>query len=516
MPGPGSLPTTLKPPERPENRATAGGRRCLQMGGSCYPPAATMTDSPTLRPSMALAAYAEPLIDARRVLICGDASSSLAEHMLSRGARSVHVCDTDAARVAEAATRNTSSSISFTTMNDGGFALRDGAFDVAVVENLASVGDVASVLKSIRRALTPRGAALIASANPDVDLPLLTTPNLPKISIDYYSLYDTVAEEFEHVRMLGQTPFVGYAIADFAPEADPLPALDTGFVPGGAEEPEWFIALASQTPVALDEFAVVQLPFRQSWPRARSGGDREKLDAVRASERRLKQKLSTLEAENQRLAKRASKQDELEQLERLKQELARRDTWIEELEARCRTADARADQAEGELEAEREKALDNQLPDRAQLEAKLAGLAKALESTEQKLAKADELASQREKELARLRVRESELEEQVDAGDPETQKELEALERQLQERGRELGRVSRDLTKLEQLSRNLVRELSELREGQPTSDDEQLSALRQKLDELAHENATREADLVALHWTVAVLEGKLQTASPKP
>ncbi len=471
-----------------------------------------MTQTPPLRPSVALAAYAESLIDARRVLVYGDASSGLAEHLLARGARSVHVFDQDSGRVAEALARNTARNISYAPFDESGMTLREGAFDIALVENLASVGNVEFALKSIKRTLSSRGAAFVASANPDVDVTLLRVPNLPKISIDYYSLYDAVAEEFEHVRMLGQTPFVGYAIADFAPDTDPLPALDTGFVPGGAEEPEWFIALASQHPLLLDEFSVIQLPFSATWTRMSKGRTDERLSAARAAERRARQRLETLESENRRLSRGAASIEDSEQVERLRQELARRDDWIEQLEARCAAADARADHAESELEAEREKSLDAALPNQEELEQQIQSLQEQLLNANQQLDAANAQAAEQERELARLRQREAELEKQLDAGDPESENEIRSLERQLQERGQELLRVSADLKKLEQLSRNLVRELEDLRNRDAEAE---VSRLREQLDELASKNASREADLVALHWTVAALEGKLEALSPE-
>lgn len=427
----------------------------------------------------------------------------------------MHVFDTDPARVAEAATKNSSRNVSFATLNEGGLALRDGAFDVAIIENLAAVGDVAFVLKAIRRALSARGAALVACANPDVDVPLVASPNVPKISIDYYSLYDAVAEEFEYVRMLGQTPFVGYAIADFAPDGDPLPSLDTAFVPGGAEEPECFVALASAQPVALDEFAVIQLPFSSTWQNRDDEQAEERLSAARDGERRARERVATLEAENQRLSRGASTRDEGEQVERMKKELARRDDWIRELEARCTAADARADQAEGDLEAEREKSLDVQLPDRAELEGTIQKLAEQLRAASERQATSEQAAAGYEAELARLRAREAELEEQLEAGDPETLQEIQKLERQLNDRGQEVLRLSQDVKKLEQLSRNLVRELAEEREGGGRPDAAEMAALREKLDTLALKNASREADLVALHWTVSSLEGKLEALSPQ-
>ncbi|HEY6726716.1 MAG TPA: hypothetical protein VI197_21930, partial [Polyangiaceae bacterium] len=327
--------------------------------------------------------------------------------------------------------------------------------------------------------------------------------------------YDAVAEEFEYVRMLGQTPFVGYAIADFAPEGDPLPSLDTGFVPGGAEEPECFVALASEQPVALDEFAVIQLPFASAWQQQKSDETEERLKAARAGERRARERAASLEAENQRLSRATSARDDGDQLERMRKELARRDDWIRELESRCTAADARADHAESELEAEREKGLDTQLPERSELEGTIQQLTERLKAASERQASSDQATAGYEAELSRLRAREAELEEQLEAGNPETQQEIEKLERQLNERGQELLRLSRDLKKLEQLSRNLIRELAEEREGAGRSGAEEMAVLREKLDALALKNASREADLVALHWTVSSLEGKLEALSPQ-
>ncbi len=469
-----------------------------------------MTESLLPRPSIALAAYAEALVEARRVLVYGDATSPLAQHVISRGALSVYVFDHDAARASEAAARNTSREISYAPLNDSGLALRDGAFDVAFVENLAAVGDVELALKSIRRALSVRGAALIACANPEVDVRLLTTPNAPRISIDYYSLYDAVAAQFENVRMLGQIPFVGYAIADFAPDSEPTPALDTGFVPGGAEEPEWFIALASQQSLALDEFAIVQLPFAATWSASGPGAQEDRLRQAQSAESRARQRVAALEAENKRLSRDSALRPDSEQLERLKRELERRDGWIEELEARCAAADARADQVESDLEAERERNLDQETPRIDEFESRIADLERQLETAQRQLEAAGKENSEQERELTDLRRHEAELEAQLEAVDPTSEQELVALEQQLEERGQEVLRLSQNMKKLERLSRNLVRELDELRESDETESSAEVLTLREKLDELALKNAAKEADLVALQWTVSALEGRLQ------
>src|SRR4051812_19493029 len=221
-----------------------------------------MTETTSLQPSIALCAYAEPLASNRRVLVFGNALGSLPAQLMERGARSVHVCDPDPVRVSEAAARNRSTQIAFSSLADSDLSLREGAFELLLIDNLGAY-DPLPLLRTAKRTLGPRGVAVVASPNPEATFPLLRGSTEASTSLDYYALYDAVAAEFEYVRMLGQTPFVGYAIADFSASGEPEPALDTSFVPGGAEEPDAFIALASAHEVRLDEFSVIQLPTRR-------------------------------------------------------------------------------------------------------------------------------------------------------------------------------------------------------------------------------------------------------------
>jgi len=58
--------------------------------------------------------------------------------------------------------------------------------------------------------------------------------------------------------MVGQAPFVGYTVADFAAGPDLEVSVDTSLLET-TEEPEWFIAIASERKVAIDAFMVVEL-----------------------------------------------------------------------------------------------------------------------------------------------------------------------------------------------------------------------------------------------------------------
>ena len=164
-------------------------------------------------------------------------------------------------------------------------------------------------------------------------------------ALGYYELYDAVSAEFAEVRMLGQTPFVGYAVVDFAPDDEPEVSIDSGLVPGGAEEPEWFVALASRDPQENESFAIVQLPASRV---VTSGVDEQlaaDLRAARANETRLVEesaeaKAALIELRNARDKDTADAMNE--RADRLELELSKREAWIIELEARATAADSRA------------------------------------------------------------------------------------------------------------------------------------------------------------------------------
>ncbi len=314
-----------------------------------------MPEEKPLRGSIALAAYAEPILAAGRVLVVGEATTPLVERLLERGARLVHVVDADAGRVAEAAAHNADAHASFAPLGPGGLPVRDGAFDVAIIEDLATVPDPAHVLRQVRRALGARGTALVACRNPDAParlLPLAEASQAP----DYYAFYDLVTGVFEQVRMLGQSPFVGYAVCDFAPEGDLEPVLDVGFVPGGAEEPEWFVAVAAREATPLETLMIVQLTTREVLAAGDAGVLERQLRAARSAERQSRERLVEVEAALARRGDEASAQERGERVARLEAELQRSAAWAQQLEDRAATADARADAVQAEFDAAEERA----------------------------------------------------------------------------------------------------------------------------------------------------------------
>lgn len=234
-----------------------------------------MSPTPAARlgahPATVLGVHIEPLVRGRRVAILGDATLDLAEQLQSqRGARLVHAYDPDPARAAEALARSAAGRsgsgprVHYAAF-EGDLGVRDGAFDVVIIPDLSRFDDAADVLRRARRLVPTSGAVVVASPNLEVTSRLLGEARAPKGApgrgaLSYYELFDAVSLQFPVVRMIGQAPFVGYAIADFALAGEPSVNIDTSLLEA-TEQPEWFIAIGSERPVALDEFAVIELPL---------------------------------------------------------------------------------------------------------------------------------------------------------------------------------------------------------------------------------------------------------------
>lgn len=432
--------------------------------------------SSAISPSSAAAAYAEPFIDGRRVVIFGDSESPLADLLLERGARAVHVYDADEQRLARARNRNASRSISYGNQPEAG-SKQDRTFDFAIVENLTEHAATAETLQELVRSLAVRGAAMIGVPNADARLGLGLAPKAAgQPPLDYYELYDLVAEHFSDVRMLGQLPFVGYAIADFSAEREADISVDTAFVPGGAEEPEWFWALCSQEPVIGEAFSIIQLPLSQTL-------------TARAVTPKGKSSASDLQA---------TKDDgaTLAKLAGLQAQLAERDQSLSELKTQATTAKQRATQLEFDLQK----------------------LQVAATAGEAAIAQQARWTAEREELLARLQQAEQAVQVPDSALTAENKAavadEVGKLEALLRERAAHIAQLEGRLVEAERVVGDLVRELDALRKhtaAEPFArESTELSELKSQLDNLALANAERAALLASAEATISELEHKLQ------
>ncbi len=465
-----------------------------------------MAEQATLTAAAALAAFAEPLASGRRVLVVGSALSPLPELLLERGARVVHVADPESARAAQASAAAGSNKLSFGPWSDG-LPLRDAAFDLVLIENLSAL-DPVRALREARRLLATRGVAIVSCPNREVARPLLP-PSLPSSTeLDYYSLYDAVAAEFQQVRMLGQAPFVGYAIAEFSPEGEVEPVIDSAFLPRGSEEPEYFIALAAQHRAPAEAYSLVQLPAVDVLVGSAGAGAGAELERLRSDERQHRRRIAELESMLKRGGQGGAVTTSLEH------KLSRQDAWIRELESRAATADERADQSELELEElrqelERLRAAPAPAPSPAQpqapspeLEAELAAKNAELAAKSQELAGVQaELVAASEKQGGLERK----LEGLLGVEDSATSDEIARLEQQLAERGHEVRRLERDMREAERVGKELV---GRLKLGNGTAGTQQ-GPLERRL-------AEAEADRIAAVWAAEALQNELETRRQQP
>ena len=441
-------------------------------------------------PSVALAAYAEAWISGAKVVVFGDALSPLAERLVERGARHVQVYDADPARVAEASAASTLKQVAHAPLDLAGSSLRDGFFDVAIVEDLSGCGRAPKELLTLLvRALSRRGLALIGSRNPDVVQRLITSAAESEPTLGYYDLYDTVSQHFEEVRMLGQTPFVGSAIADFsAADANDV-RIDTALLPGGAEEPEWFLALASALPVSPDAFSVIQLPLSE----LDLGRGRERAEAGAAPNELLDDKVRELEAALAELAAEGAREAEKHAAERAKDAerfAAERAREAEKLAAERQAAE-RARDAE-KVAAERAREAEKLAAERARDAERLATerVREAERQTAERSREAEKLAVERTREAEKQAAERSRAGEKQERSRDAERRELEktlgqkiqALEAELEKREEWLVGLEARAATADERADEAQAELEQLGKDQRKAK-EQIARLEQQLDE---------------------------------
>jgi len=305
-----------------------------------------MTDPSELpaSPLHALCVYAEPLVAGRRVVVLGDATRRLGERFLDLGARVVHLYDPQPARAAAHAER-APRGLTVLPLPQGEFDVRDGAFDLAVVLDLGEVTAPAPLLARIRRLLAPGGAALVRSRSADANARGRSRHGGGG-SLDYYELFDLVAMQFAHVRMVGQIPWSGVALAELGLDGDaPAVTVDTQLVTE-SQPPEAFIAIAGQEDIRLAEYALVQVPAAPSVDVEATiayGGERAELAAAQLRASLLDAQIEELRAQRNREA--VAHTDSLAALEA---ELADRLSQLQAAEGRLADAAARLERGNAE------------------------------------------------------------------------------------------------------------------------------------------------------------------------
>jgi hypothetical protein len=492
----------------------------------------------------ALAAYVEPLAVERRVAVVGDAASGLAAKLAELGARSVFAWDPDVERARREADRAPHGVIVRALVPGADGGMQRGAFDLAVVADLALFEDAEGLLVRVRRWVGDDGAAVIAI--PDG---AGTTGTL-----DYYGLFDLVARQFEHVTMIAQLPFFGVALAELGDEDDadhPSVTVDMQLA-ARDRQPEAFVALASQRGVRLDPYAIIELPS------APPVDDTASVAAALAAREDLAEAARRVSALEEALRFAQARAASVSDLEASLQARTARAALVPDLEASLHAVTARLSELEGALHARASHAahLEAALAERTrevgllteELERARAGIEVGRLAT----AKLDELLLRAERAEAGLSTFDSEVSRLHDAHAGE----LGRYEEALRERSQAARVLEAELVRRERMVQELVgaledsmgpgaapapapeapsvpaavavtppddseRRTTELpgrrdedaREG--TLLREANARLRSQLDSMALDLARREGEAQAIEWTVAELGRKLEAAQAR-
>ncbi len=452
----------------------------------------------------ALLVYAEPLASGAHALVVGASDSSVADRLLELGARGVLLFDPDPARAAHAA-RIAPRGVTIRALVDE-LEVRDGAFDLALVPDLAELNDPRSTVARLRRAVA-NGGSVVAMGRARLDDEDAGEPafaaDLGPAALAYDELYDLFAAEFDDVSLAGVVPFRGIVFAELGTE-DEAPAVSVDTRLTSAPPPSVFVVVASTVEqgerASLDPYAIVQVPDEEE------AGPAEEMLVLEAAYAATKVKADLLSAQldetrdrlvvaDVRTVEAAARLDRagterdaaLTRAMELEAVLAASQQTLADLERRLLEAeqgmldrDDRIAALSAELDAQRSArvpvveaapAVDiSEIVTRAEraeeaLARALADIAAHEESAATQavsnLPDIDELVARAERAEAGLALHVADLAHIAEAHAAETA----AYEEQLRDRARVIAGLEKELVRREQLVKELVTSLEESREG---------------------------------------------------
>ncbi len=230
----------------------------------------------------AVLAVSEAYCGERRCALVGAGSSPLAEALLRAGARSVHHYATDDER--RPVPLRLDRTLLVRPLPAGDFDVREGAFDLVVVESLAVLGDVATWLGRFRRLVGASGVLVAGAPRGDSG-----RENANSQTFSVHELDELLAVQFGWVDLRGLAPFHGMVVAPIG-----APGTIGDFVlhplDDGRAAPESLVVVASQKSRALEPTMLLELepprPLAPEGPRlsplaAANDGSQAAFDALR-------------------------------------------------------------------------------------------------------------------------------------------------------------------------------------------------------------------------------------------
>src|SRR5262249_51380026 len=197
--------------------------------------------------------YLSDLWRGRRVLEVGCGDGAAAAYLAKNGAAQVIGLDRSAQLVDLARARARSGNPSFAVADYAAIDLDDASVDVVCVPAGAELARWAAFLEEARRVLADDGCLVLSVPSAD---------RAGAVSgMSYHDLVGRLAPVFGDVRMIGVTPFVGFALVEYA-DAEVLEVeLDTSLAAEGARELVTdYVAVAGAALGDPRGFMVVELP----------------------------------------------------------------------------------------------------------------------------------------------------------------------------------------------------------------------------------------------------------------
>jgi peptidoglycan hydrolase CwlO-like protein len=410
--------------------------------------------------------------------------------------------------------------------------VRRGEVDIVFIPDLAEVQDYRALLGETARVLDRHGLLVLSVRNAECTVPVSETglEEWPEVwSLD--SLEQLLGQYFTHVELVGQSPFLGYAMASYDPARGRRGVrLDTSLMRSQGEDPEFMVAVCGhESPAEPLSNALFQVPLaemalvRGEAPE-RAAGESEPEGRLRAELESLKRELGNRNVVVSRLEKEIEKLEGEAEAERQrmfdlrqKMERERKGQQKEALESVMRKE---VDKTPETWLAERStltRELEEQKKLRSRAEKHLTDVQKELQRVESRARQLESRERDSRRRMERSEDKAKELRVQV--------KQLEARlreeETRIPEMGRRIDELSRSLDAAENRADRLERERAELesekaRLEERRGDERELEESRRELERTSDRCRKLEARLERMQASLEEYERELSRASEAP
>ncbi len=420
--------------------------------------------------------YLEPVVRDRSVLVAGPRAEATEDVLRRMGAARVRSAGTGDVRPLPwdlAGLRGKRDA-------DGGRTLpvRPGEVDLIFIPELGEIDDYRAVLGEAARVLGPEGQVMVSVRNAECTVPVSDTglTDTPEFwSLD--SLEELLAQYFEHVELVGQSPFLGYALASYeSARGREGVRLDTSLMNEQGEDPEFIVAMCGhRRPARPVTNALFQMPMAEmalvegTAPERRDGETRVEA-SLRAEVESLKRELGNRNVVASRL------EAEIERLEG-EAEAARQKMFDLRQKFEKERKENQKDALESVMRQEAHKTPETWLAERATLTRELdeatRALARAEEKLEERAARKDGAQSRIKDVQARMERAETKARElrvalkKAEARLREEETRIPQMGRRIAELERALDEAERGGAKVREERDRLAQELSELRARPP-------------------------------------------------